>query len=282
MFQSLFFLGVIALFFGKAGLFTAAVLAVLGVLVLIFQQQKQESVSLAQGEEQAAILMRLIERHKAELLGRQKLLTTWLPYGRRDDKAWKKEKATFVREVLLPALGGQELILTYDSVSASIDKALAELQAQPSQLGVSDAIEPPRNAQFPFKTFDENPLNTAGYESPVHFEVRCAEILTRAGWVTSLTKASGDQGADIVVEKPGLRGVVQCKLYSSPIGNTAVQEVYAAKGIYNATFAAVVSNHDYTVSARQAAAALDVILLNDFDLKHLYARLQGVIPPQDL
>lgn len=64
---------------------------------------------------------------------------------------------------------------------------------------------------------------------PLDSERHCAILLENGGWTTRLTPATGDQGADVVAEKEGIRMVVQCKLYSQPVGNKAVQEVFAAK-----------------------------------------------------
>lgn len=83
------------------------------------------------------------------------------------------------------------------------------------------------------------------------------------GWDTLITPKSGDQGADIIIEKYNMKFVVQCKLYSQPVGNKAVQEVIAAKGFYEAFGAIVVTNNDYTKSARQLAESHSVILLHD-------------------
>ncbi|HGH3625719.1 TPA: restriction endonuclease, partial [Acinetobacter baumannii] len=83
------------------------------------------------------------------------------------------------------------------------------------------------------------------------------------GWDTLITPKSGDQGTDIIIEKYNMKFVVQCKLYSQPVGNKAVQEVIAAKGFYEAFGAIVVTNNDYTKSARQLAESHSVILLHD-------------------
>ena len=59
-------------------------------------------------------------------------------------------------------------------------------------------------------------------------------MFTLLDWETFVTPQSGDQGADLIIEKYGLKFVVQCKFYSNPVGNKAVQEVIAAKGFYDA------------------------------------------------
>ena len=100
---------------------------------------------------------------------------------------------------------------------------------------------------------------TDGYQ----YELVTKEMFTLLDWETFVTPQSGDQGADLIIEKYGLKFVVQCKFYSNPVGNKAVQEVIAAKGFYDAWGAIVVTNSDYTKSARQLAESHGVILLHD-------------------
>jgi len=84
-----------------------------------------------------------------------------------------------------------------------------------------------------------------------------------------MTKATGDQGADVIAEKDGARMVLQCKLYSSPVGNKAVQEAFAAQRHYRANASAVVTNAAYTASAISLAATTGVQLLHYTDLNRL-------------
>ena len=63
--------------------------------------------------------------------------------------------------------------------------------------------------------------------SPEEFERYCAAVLRERKWDARVTPAGGDQGVDIVADKRGLRIVVQCKKYSKPVGNRAVQEIVA-------------------------------------------------------
>jgi hypothetical protein len=105
--------------------------------------------------------------------------------------------------------------------------------------------------------------------TPYEFEQFCASRLSGAGWNARATQASGDQGADVVAEKDGKVAVFQCKMYSQPVGNKAVQEIVAAKSFHHADYAAVVSNADYTRSARALAQANGVLLLHYHDLDDL-------------
>lgn len=81
-----------------------------------------------------------------------------------------------------------------------------------------------------------------------------------------MTKTTGDQGADLVVEKNNVRGVIQAKFYSSPVGNSAVQEVVAALSYYHATKGIVITNNIFTNSAKELASANNIQLINGKDL----------------
>ncbi|MBF0886937.1 MULTISPECIES: restriction endonuclease [Gluconobacter] len=108
---------------------------------------------------------------------------------------------------------------------------------------------------------------------PFDYERHCALLLEQAGWDARVTQASGDQGADIIATKGGRKIVVQCKLYSQPVGNKAVQEIYTAKQHQQADEAVVVSNAGYTIPARQLAATTGVHLLHHQELASFCERL---------
>lgn len=83
------------------------------------------------------------------------------------------------------------------------------------------------------------------------------------GWIAEVSKASGDQGLDIMATSDnGTTVAIQAKFYSSPVGNKAVQEVIAARGYYKTDYAAVVSNSSFTKSA------CDLALVNNVELLH--------------
>jgi hypothetical protein len=109
--------------------------------------------------------------------------------------------------------------------------------------------------------------------SPNEFETFCADELRRVGWNAYVTKRSRDQGVDVVADKNGVRVVVQCKLYSRPVGNKAVQEIAAARTHEQAEYAVVASNNKYTPDAEQLASTTKVLLLHYTDL----CRLEDII-----
>lgn len=105
--------------------------------------------------------------------------------------------------------------------------------------------------------------------SPEEFEHYCAAVLREMKWNARVTRASGDQGVDIVADKRGMRIVIQCKKYSKPVGNRAVQEIVAAIAHEDAQRGVVVATSDYTPAAERLAASNQVLLLHHADLRRI-------------
>ena len=104
---------------------------------------------------------------------------------------------------------------------------------------------------------------TDGYE----FEEYVAHLMRSNGFHNvETTVKSGDYGVDILAKKDGKRYAVQCKLYSSPVGPKAVQEVFAGREHYNCAVGVVATNNTYTPAAYNLASSTSVILWNIDDL----------------
>jgi restriction system protein len=101
---------------------------------------------------------------------------------------------------------------------------------------------------------------------PLEYENEICNLFSKAGFKSHITSKTGDQGIDVIAEKNGFKVGVQCKLYSSKIGNSAVQEAFSGKVFYNLNFAIVCSNAEYTKSALQLASTCKVSLLHHMDL----------------
>lgn len=101
------------------------------------------------------------------------------------------------------------------------------------------------------------------------YEKFCARALRNLGWDVVEKGRSGDQGVDLIGELNGFRIAFQCKYYSSPVGNAAVQEVIAGAAFEQATAGVVLSNQTYTAAAKQLASAVTpkVFLLHHDDLQ---------------
>ena len=115
-------------------------------------------------------------------------------------------------------------------------------------------------------------LEDADIISGEHYETYCRNLLQAQGWHVDATPVTGDQGADLIADADGCRVIVQCKFYSKPVGNKAVQEAHAALGFHAGDHAVVVSNASFTRSAKQLADANGVLLLHHHQLADL-ARL---------
>lgn len=93
------------------------------------------------------------------------------------------------------------------------------------------------------------------------FENWCADLLRGNGFAAvDVTKGSGDQGVDIIAEKDEIQYAIQCKRYSSDLGNTPIQEVYAGKTLYHCHVGVVMTNSHFTKGARELAKATGVLL----------------------
>ena len=94
----------------------------------------------------------------------------------------------------------------------------------------------------------------------ITFERRLAHLFTSLGYRVEQTRARGDYGADLVVEKTGERSVVQAKRWTKNVGVKAIQEAVAAKPMYRCDRAIVVTNRYYTQQAKRLAKANGVTL----------------------
>lgn len=98
------------------------------------------------------------------------------------------------------------------------------------------------------------------------YEKYCAGWLRKHGYKdVSLTKASGDQGIDILAYRHGKLYGFQCKYYDRPVGNKAVQEAYSGAAFYDCDYPAVITNSSFTRNAKQLAEEIDVSLIDHID-----------------
>lgn len=103
----------------------------------------------------------------------------------------------------------------------------------------------------------------------LEYEKWVADSLIQLGWNATPTKASGDQGIDVIARRKNKSVGIQCKLYSGQVGNAAVQEAYSGMNFYKLDRAAVVTTGTYTRSAQDLATATGVLLISHYDLPNL-------------
>lgn len=195
-----------------------------------------------------------VDRHLASLVRRRAQLVSVDAYGKPLLEKWTKEVFYFFDQHVAPSLTPDELAILkkkqLDAIMIIVRRVEIETEANPAFLTFTDDM------------------------TPQEFETYCAEELRRAGWNARVTFQSRDQGVDVIAEKNGIRVVVQCKLYSRPVGNKAVQETAAARTHEKADYGVVVSNNRYTSDAEQLAATNNIFLLHFSDLRNLQSLLQ--------
>jgi restriction system protein len=190
----------------------------------------------------------IIAAHAEELRRHRKQLRVEGNYGLVDDSRWHKEKELFQARVVKPKLNR---FFGYDE--KRIDRAIEEVAASASTTNC--AFRPDME--------------------PLLYEQFVADLLGHDGWSTRLTRASGDQGIDVVAQRGNVKAVIQCKLYSQPVGNSAVQEVMGGRAYENANIAAVVTNAGFTRAARELASTAGVLLLHHDELAKLDSAAGG-------
>lgn len=103
--------------------------------------------------------------------------------------------------------------------------------------------------------------NKFDYMEGHDFEYFCAELLKKNGFNDVLvTSGSRDQGIDIIAHKDGVKYGIQCKCYSSDIGNKAVQEAFSGAKFYDCHVPIVLTNRYFTSSAVELSQKTNVLL----------------------
>ncbi len=102
------------------------------------------------------------------------------------------------------------------------------------------------------------------------FEKYLAIKFGEKGYKVKYTPATGDQGADLIIEKGRKKTAVQAKRYNGSVGNNAVQEVLAGMAYYDCDNALVVTNSKFTPAAVKLADKTNVELWDRKKLKRKF------------
>lgn len=223
----------------------STLLFVIGIGLPNDEEQKPKK-KISPEQEQMVLIRQIIDKHAQELSIRRNQLTAKLNYGLIDDKKWKKEVELFISKVIEKIIGeGKIYFSNYEKVRNVIDEVTYIYQANVSN-------------------FSKEILS-------IEYEQFITKALENHGWDARQTATTGDQGIDVIAKKNGIKMVIQCKLYSQPVGNAAIQEAISGKVFEQADLAAVVSNATFTKSAQQLATSAGVLLLHHEQLSELEA-----------
>ena len=146
-----------------------------------------------------------------------------------------------------------------DSVSNIYERILDEIDNREQRSSLSNFAKALNNST---PNTNKKSIFDVDLMSGLEFEQFVADLFERKGYKVKVTKASGDQGIDVIAEKSGTKIGIQAKCYSGTVGNSAIQEAVAGKQFYLCDKAMVITNNYFTPSAIELAAANDVVLWN--------------------
>lgn len=108
------------------------------------------------------------------------------------------------------------------------------------------------------------------------FEHFCASLLRANGFRNvKVTQTSGDYGIDVLAQKGMDSYAIQCKRYTSPVGNHAVQEAFSGAAYYGNRTPVVMTNQEFTAAAIETAERIGVRLWGRSEL----ARMRSYCAP---
>lgn len=245
------------------------------------RQELVESAASCQAAVFAAIDA-VVATHIEVLLAKRRKTTYRDDYGREKVDAWWNEVLYFYDNIVMPELQARDLLGSiatmeinwvcneheFPDVVAHFGQheTIAGFFAKTVCLHIDETVE--ATARSVVAGGSTGDCDVSGM-SPTDYERYCAAELVAAGWDARVVAGSGDQGVDIVACRSGITAVFQCKLYSRPLSNKAIQEVHAGRLFHNAAMAAVVSNAGFSPGARMAAEQTGVHLLHHSQLRTL-------------
>ncbi|HEY5239371.1 MAG TPA: restriction endonuclease [Rhizomicrobium sp.] len=201
---------------------------------------------------------KIVAKHLFVLARKRTQLLTKDDYGKYRKKGWEKELSNFLSDVLIPEMPWWHPLRQKAPSNRHLMKAAK----------IVDGLVAEQCERLKAELVSEDvPIDGVAYE------LFCQRALEANGWKVQGTKKSGDQGVDLMGQYGNCVVAFQCKRYSQPVGNKAVQEVTAGRKFYQAHMAAIVTNASYTEAAQSLAIANDVLLLHHSDLPRLGERV---------
>lgn len=224
------------------------------------ENQERKSIAISKQREERALdgIKYLIKPHARTLAIKYNQKIYEDDYGNFIFDDWDREVSYFIENVVLRDSAA------YDFLAGGEDSYVNEYRL----IEVSNLIAEVANAEcIKMVTEEKDEYVEVDDFTGEEFEEFCVSILSEIGWDARKTKSTGDQGVDIIGKLNGIRTVFQCKRYSQPVGNSAVQEAIAGQKFVRAEVAVVVTNNTFTKSARQLAKAANVYLLHYTELE---------------
>jgi Restriction endonuclease len=103
----------------------------------------------------------------------------------------------------------------------------------------------------------------------VPFEGFLANVFRALGYQVETTKASGDQGVDLILTGKGKRIAVQAKGYEGNVSNHAVMEANSGMKYYKCDLCMVITNSSFTRAAVEHATGVNCLLVDGDHIPNL-------------
>ena len=169
---------------------------------------------------------------------------------------WSAERAKRYRDLVESATAKQQY-LTPPSAAAERAKRYRDSVAKQRSYAPGRVVDPWAKQM----ALAPDLATTIDGMSGVEFEKYVAARLRRNGWNVTDTPVTGDFGVDLIAKKLSRSFAVQCKRHGGTVGISAVQEVVAGAMFYQCKSSMVVSNQEFTPSAKRLASIHNCVLI---------------------
>ncbi len=109
--------------------------------------------------------------------------------------------------------------------------------------------------------------------APLKLESFTGELFTRLGYQAIVTKASGDNGIDVIAKKDGKLYVIQVKQTGKAVGSPTIQTLCGSMLHAGADYGICLAPSGFTRQAREFASDKNVTLLDMNDIEALLEKL---------
>ncbi len=157
----------------------------------------------------------------------------------------------------------QKLNLNSKQLDFQIEELINSIQIERSAQSIYQSIK------FKDSSSKKVTISDIDQMSGREFEDFLVSLFKTRGYNTKHLRGSRDQGADLSIEKYNIKTVIQAKKWKENVNNSAIQEVVAAKEVYNCAKAIVITNSFFTRAAIELAKANQVNLWNREKLKEI-------------
>jgi hypothetical protein len=212
--------------------------------------------------------------HWKALYRKKRQLVTKDEFGIEDESGierFNKELLRYVDKLILPNARSEDLTTCYTYVCTISGGYAIGLDG-----AFMECLKFFMNATIDHNASElANEIDAGRPEEGIAYEYFCCSKFNGCGWSAKVTQASSDQGCDLIATIMDITLVVQCKLYSNPVGNKAVQEIVGAMRHYGATHGAVVTNSTFTRSAQALARSNKIYLIHDSDISNILKQIES-------